>query len=116
MMAPIHVLKQDRTEVERRARSLMVKVRLQGKENAYPGELSGGQQQRVAIARSLALSPQVMLFDEVTSALDTELNVEVLKVMEAPAQRAMPMLLVTHEMAFARRVADQVVFMHKGKV
>ena len=83
---------------------------------AYPEQLSGGQQQRVAIARSLALSPQVMLFDEVTSALDPELTIEVLKVMEDLAGRGMTMVFVTHEMAFARRVADQVVFMHQGKV
>ena len=83
---------------------------------SYPEQLSGGQQQRVAIARSLALQPQVMLFDEVTSALDPELTSEVLAVMEDLARRGMTMISVTHEMGFARRVADLVVFMHQGKV
>jgi len=84
--------------------------------DAYPEQLSGGQQQRVAIARSLALSPQVMLFDEVTSALDPELTGEVLKVMEDLAERGMTMIVVTHEMGFARRVADQMLFLHESKV
>ena len=84
--------------------------------NNYPSQLSGGQQQRVAIARSLAMQPQLMLFDEVTSALDPQLTGEVLRVMEKLAADGMTMILVTHEMAFARKVADEVVFMHKGRV
>src|SRR5258707_1583455 len=110
------VKKQSRAAAKQRAAEVLRQVGLMDKLTAYPEQLSGGQQQRVAIARSLALAPQVMLFDEVTSALDPELTVEVLKVMEDLAQRGMTMVLVTHEMAFARRVADQVVFMHKGKV
>jgi polar amino acid transport system ATP-binding protein len=110
------VKKKTTAEAQRIAAEVLVLVGLADKTSAYPEQLSGGQQQRVAIARSLALSPQVMLFDEVTSALDPELTVEVLKVMEDLAQRGMTMVLVTHEMAFARRVADQVVFMHQGKV
>ena len=95
---------------------MLALVGLTDKRTAYPEQLSGGQQQRVAIARSLALSPQVMLFDEVTSALDPELTAEVLAVMEDLARRGMTMITVTHEMGFARRVADLVVFMHQGKV
>jgi polar amino acid transport system ATP-binding protein len=110
------VKKLARQEAARIASDVLAQVGLADKHAAYPEQLSGGQQQRVAIARSLALSPQVMLFDEVTSALDPELTVEVLKVMEDLADRGMTMVLVTHEMAFARRVADQVIFMHKGKV
>jgi polar amino acid transport system ATP-binding protein len=110
------VKKKTTAEAQRIAAEVLALVGLADKTSAYPEQLSGGQQQRVAIARSLALSPQVMLFDEVTSALDPELTVEVLKVMEDLAQRGMTMVLVTHEMAFARRVADQVVFMHQGKV
>jgi polar amino acid transport system ATP-binding protein len=109
------VKKQPKPEALRIASEVLALVGLADKRGAYPEQLSGGQQQRVAIARSLALSPKVMLFDEVTSALDPELTVEVLKVMEDLADRGMTMVLVTHEMAFARRVADQVVFMHKGK-
>jgi polar amino acid transport system ATP-binding protein len=109
------VKKQSKPEALRIASEVLELVGLADKRSAYPEQLSGGQQQRVAIARSLALSPKVMLFDEVTSALDPELTVEVLKVMEDLADRGMTMVLVTHEMAFARRVADQVVFMHKGK-
>ena len=92
------------------------KVGLEEKKNAYADELSGGQQQRVAIARSLAMSPSIMLFDEITSALDPELVGEVLLVLEAMARDGMTMLLVTHEMGFARRVAHRVVFMNQGKV
>jgi len=110
------VKKNSKPEALRIATEVLALVGLADKISAYPEQLSGGQQQRVAIARSLALSPQVMLFDEVTSALDPELTIEVLKVMEDLAGRGMTMVLVTHEMAFARRVADQVVFMHKGKV
>jgi polar amino acid transport system ATP-binding protein len=110
------VKKKTTAEAQRIAAEVLALVGLADKISAYPEQLSGGQQQRVAIARSLALSPQVMLFDEVTSALDPELTVEVLKVMEDLAQRGMTMVLVTHEMAFARRVADQVIFMHQGKV
>ena len=91
-------------------------VGLADKAEAYPEQLSGGQQQRVAIARSLAMQPKVMLFDEVTSALDPELTGEVLKVMENLAAEGMTMILVTHEMAFAREVADKVIFMHQGQV
>lgn len=98
------------------ARQALRRVGLEDKMQAYADELSGGQQQRVAIARSLAMSPRIMLFDEITSALDPELVGEVLKVLETMAGEGMTMLLVTHEMNFARRVADRVVFMHQGKV
>ena len=110
------VKKQSREEAKKRAAEVLALIGLTDKLSAYPEQLSGGQQQRVAIARSLALSPQVMLFDEVTSALDPELTAEVLAVMEDLARRGMTMITVTHEMGFARRVADLVVFMHKGKV
>jgi len=110
------VKKQSRNEARKRAAEVLGQVGLMDKIAAYPEQLSGGQQQRVAIARSLALAPQVMLFDEVTSALDPELKSEVLAVMEDLAKRGMTMITVTHEMGFARRVADLVVFMHQGKV
>ena len=97
------------------ARTLQ-QVGLADKAQAYPEQLSGGQQQRVAIARSLAMEPQVMLFDEVTSALDPQLTGEVLRVIEALAQGGMTMVLVTHEMEFAARVADTIIYMHEGKV
>ncbi|MFE1599522.1 amino acid ABC transporter ATP-binding protein [Methylobacterium sp. ID0610] len=116
MMAPIHVLGQDRREVEERARTLLRKVRLSGKEGSYPGELSGGQQQRVAIARSLAMRPDVMLFDEVTAALDPETVKEVLVTIRELAEEGMTCLLVTHEMAFAREVADHVYFTDRGVI
>lgn len=116
MMAPIKVLGQPRGEVEVRARSLLKKVRLEGKENAYPGELSGGQQQRVAIARSLAMNPQVMLFDEVTAALDPETVKEVLTVIKDLAAEGMTCILVTHEMGFAREVADMIYFTDRGVI
>ena len=103
-------------EAAKLAREALRKVGLEEKIGAYADELSGGQQQRVAIARSLAMSPTIMLFDEITSALDPELVGEVLLVLEAMAREGMTMLLVTHEMGFARRVAHRVVFMHQGKV
>ncbi|HEX3710873.1 MAG TPA: amino acid ABC transporter ATP-binding protein [Pseudolabrys sp.] len=114
MMAPIHVLKRDRKEVEAQALALIRKVRLEGKENAYPGELSGGQQQRIAIARSLAMNPDVMLFDEVTAALDPETVKEVLVTIRQLAEEGMTCVIVTHEMGFAREVADQVYFTDNG--
>jgi polar amino acid transport system ATP-binding protein len=98
------------------AHAVLQKVGLAEKIDAYPDQLSGGQQQRVAIARSLAMQPVLMLFDEITSALDPELVGEVLKVLEDMARDGMTMMLVTHEMGFARRVADRVVFMHHGKI
>ncbi len=110
------VKRQSRNAARQRAEEVLALVGLTDKRTAYPEQLSGGQQQRVAIARSLALSPQVVLFDEVTSALDPELTAEVLAVMEDLARRGMTMITVTHEMGFARRVADLVVFMHQGKV
>ena len=116
MMAPIQVLKQDRAEVEERARRLLRKVRLEGKENSYPGELSGGQQQRVAIARALAMNPLVMLFDEVTAALDPETKKEVLVAIRDLAAEGMTCILVTHEMGFAREVADRVYFTDGGVI
>lgn len=116
MMAPIKVLKQDRREVECRARSLLKKVRLEGKENNYPGELSGGQQQRVAIARSLAMNPDVMLFDEVTAALDPETVKEVLVTIKELAADGMTCILVTHEMGFAREVANHIYFTDHGVI
>jgi polar amino acid transport system ATP-binding protein len=116
MMAPIHVLKQDKAEVETRARVLIKKVRLEGKEESYPGELSGGQQQRVAIARSLAMNPDVMLFDEVTSALDPETVNEVLVTIRELAEEGMTCILVTHEMGFAREVANHIHFTDRGVI
>jgi polar amino acid transport system ATP-binding protein len=105
-----------RAEARELAHQVLAQVGLEEKLNAYPEQLSGGQQQRGAIARSLAMQPKVMLFDEVTSALDPELTGEVLKVIERLAADGMTMVLVTHEMAFARGIADQVMFMHHGKV
>lgn len=116
MMAPVHVLKQDRAEVEERARALLAKVGLAAKLAAYPGELSGGQQQRVAIARSLAMNPKVMLFDEVTAALDPETKKEVLVAIQDLAAEGMTCILVTHEMGFAREVADHVYFTDGGLI
>ena len=116
MMAPLLVLKEDQQSVLERAHELMAKVRLQGKENAYPGELSGGQQQRVAIARSLAMNPDVMLFDEVTAALDPETVKEVLVTIKELAQEGMTCILVTHEMGFAREVADHIYFTDHGVI
>ncbi|MGQ9369281.1 amino acid ABC transporter ATP-binding protein [Azospirillum sp. ST 5-10] len=114
--APVHVKREPRDTAVARARLLLGRVGLAAKENAYPGELSGGQQQRVAIARALCMEPRVMLFDEVTSALDPELVGEVLEVMRGLARDGMTMIIVTHEMAFARDVADRVVFMDGGVV
>ena len=116
MMAPMMVLKEDEKSVRDRAFELMAKVRLEGKENAYPGELSGGQQQRVAIARSLAMNPDVMLFDEVTAALDPETVKEVLVTIKDLAQEGMTCILVTHEMGFAREVADHIYFTDHGVI
>jgi polar amino acid transport system ATP-binding protein len=110
------VLKCSRPDAEARARKLLNRVGLSEKWDAYPAELSGGQQQRVAIARALAMEPKVMLFDEATSALDPELVGEVLDVMRSLAAEGMTMLVVTHEMGFARNVADRVVFMDGGRV
>src|SRR5262249_11717619 len=103
-------------QAKRIAGEVLEKVGLLDKRDAYPDQLSGGQQQRVAIARSLAMSPSVMLFDEVTSALDPELKAEVLKAMEQLAKDGMTMMLVTHELGFARSVANEVVFMHQGRI
>ena len=116
MMAPTLVLKENEEDVRHRAQDLMKKVRLEGKENAYPGELSGGQQQRVAIARSLAMSPDVMLFDEVTAALDPETVKEVLVTIKDLAQEGMTCILVTHEMGFAREIADHIYFTDNGVI
>lgn len=116
MMAPLKVLKQNKQDVETRARALLKKVRLEGKEHSYPGELSGGQQQRVAIARSLAMNPDVMLFDEVTAALDPETVKEVLVTIKDLAADGMTCILVTHEMGFAREVADHIYFTDKGVI
>jgi len=113
---PIHVLKVPRDEAVARGRDLLAKVGLADKADAYPAMLSGGQQQRVAIARALAMRPKVMLFDEPTSALDPELVGEVLQVMRALAEEGMTMIVVTHEMGFAREVADRVVFLHEGRI
>jgi polar amino acid transport system ATP-binding protein len=115
-LAPRVVKKISDRDARQIASDVLAKVGLSEKVNAYPDSLSGGQQQRVAIARSLAMNPDLMLFDEITSALDPELVGEVLKVLEALASQGMTMMLVTHEMGFARRCADRVVFMHQGKI
>jgi polar amino acid transport system ATP-binding protein len=116
MEAPIRVLGLSKHQAHQRAAELFEMVGLQGKESAYPRQLSGGQQQRVAIARALAMRPRIMLFDEVTSALDPELVGEVLSVLRRLAESGMTMLIVTHEMSFARDVSDRVMFMEKGRI
>lgn len=115
-MAPVQVLGEQLAPVRERALALLAKVRLAGKENAYPSELSGGQQQRVAIARALAMQPRVILFDEVTSALDPEMVSEVLTVIRELAQEGMTCVLVTHEMRFAGELADEVFFTDRGVI
>jgi general L-amino acid transport system ATP-binding protein len=115
-LAPIWVRRQPRREAERTAREYLERVRIPEQADKYPGQLSGGQQQRVAIARSLCMNPRVMLFDEPTSALDPEMIKEVLDVMVELAQEGMTMLCVTHEMGFARTVADRVIFMDGGEI
>ncbi len=114
--APVHVQKRDRKEVEKEAVELLAKIGLSGKENYYPQQLSGGQQQRVAIARALAMKPKMLFFDEPTSALDPELTGEILKVIRQLAAIKMTMVIVTHEMGFARDVADRVIFMDGGYI
>ena len=114
MIAPVNVLHKEDAEARRNGIELLERVGLGDKINEYPNKLSGGQQQRVAIARALAMNPRIMLFDEPTSALDPELVGEVLSVMKTLAESGMTMLVVTHEMGFAREVADRVVFMEKG--
>ena len=116
MEAPVSVLKKSKREVEEYSESLLEKVGLADRRNYFPSQLSGGQQQRVAIARVLAMEPQVMLFDEPTSALDPELVGDVLSVMRSLAEEGRTMLLVTHEMKFAREVSDRVIFLHNGRI
>jgi ABC-type polar amino acid transport system ATPase subunit len=115
-LAQVHVHKRGRAEARQRSLDLLTRVGLADRARAYPADLSGGQQQRVAIARALALDPAVMLFDEPTSALDPEMITEVLDVMTSLAQHGMTMIVVTHEMGFARRVASRVVFMDEGRL
>jgi general L-amino acid transport system ATP-binding protein len=115
-LAPVWVRKTPKKEAEEIAREFLKKVRIPEQAEKYPGQLSGGQQQRVAIARSLCMNPRVMLFDEPTSALDPEMISEVLEVMVDLAESGMTMLVVTHEMGFARQVADRVVFMDEGQI
>jgi polar amino acid transport system ATP-binding protein len=115
-LAPRVVRGMDQKSARKLAEAALVRVGLADKIDAYPDQLSGGQQQRVAVARSLAMQPQLMLFDEITSALDPELTGEVLKVLEQVAGEGMTMMLVTHEMGFARRVATRLIFMHEGRI
>ena len=114
--APVSVQKRDKDEVIKEARELLKKVGLEDKENAYPCQLSGGQQQRVAIARALAMKPQILFFDEPTSALDPEITAEILKVLRQLAEEKMTMVIVTHEINFAKMVADRVIFMDGGVI
>ena len=113
-LAPVRLGKWNAAEADQKARALLKRVGLEEKANVFPGKLSGGQKQRVAIARALAMNPQVLLFDEPTSALDPEMVGEVLEVMKELAQEGMTMLVVTHEMGFAREVSDRVLFMDEG--
>jgi len=115
-LAPMRVLHKPRWEAERTATELLERVGIGEQSHKFPGELSGGQQQRVAIARALAMEPKLMLFDEPTSALDPEMIQEVLDVMIALAQEGMTMVVVTHEMGFARNVADEIIFMDHGRI
>lgn len=116
MEAPLHVQKRPRAEVEAEARAMLEKVGIGAKADTYPAQLSGGQQQRAAIARALCIRPRVMLFDEPTSALDPELEVEVLRVIKLLADEGRTMILVTHDMDFARTVSDRVIFLHQGLI
>ena len=116
MDAPVSVQKQSKKEAEKEARRLLEKMGLGDKADAYPGSLSGGQKQRIAIARALAMNPDVMLFDEPTSALDPEMVGEVLEIMKELAESGMTMVVVTHEMGFAREVATRVVFINEGNI
>lgn len=116
MDAPISVQKRNPTEVEKEARALLDKMGLADKEDAYPYQLSGGQQQRVSIARALAMRPKILFFDEPTSALDPELTLEILKVIKELAEEKMTMVIVTHEMNFARDVSNRMIFMDKGVI
>ena len=115
-LAPMKLLKKSKAEAEEKALSLLERVGLKERANAYPSQLSGGQKQRIAIVRALCMEPQVMLFDEPTSALDPEMVGEVLDVMKQLAHEGMTMVVVTHEMGFAREVADRVLFMDEGKI
>ncbi len=114
--APVSVQKRDREEVKKEALALLKKMGLEGRENAYPYQLSGGQQQRVAIARALAMKPDILFFDEPTSALDPELTQEILKVIRQLAEEHMTMVIVTHEINFARKVSDRIIFMADGMI
>lgn len=114
--APVHVQKRDKEKVIQEARGLLKKVGLEDKEDAYPCQLSGGQQQRVAIARALAMQPKMLFFDEPTSALDPEITAGILKILRQLAQEKMTMIIVTHEIDFARKVADRVIFMDGGVI
>ena len=116
MIAPLRTLKLSKDEAKKRAKHFLKRVKIADQANKYPVQLSGGQQQRVAIARSLCMMPQVMLFDEPTSALDPEMINEVLDVMSELAQEGMTMICVTHEMGFAKKVADRIVFMDQGEI
>jgi ABC-type histidine transport system ATPase subunit len=116
MEAPLLVQKRERTEVEFEAREMLGKVGISSKAHSYPAQLSGGQQQRAAIARALCINPRVMLFDEPTSALDPELEVEVLRVIRLLAEEGRTMILVTHDMEFARTVAHRAIFLHLGRI
>jgi len=116
MEAPLIVQRRTRTEVEAEARAMLAKVGIGDKADNYPNQLSGGQQQRAAIARALCINPRVMLFDEPTSALDPELEVEVLRVIKVLADEGRTMVLVTHDMEFARSVSDHVIFLHQGRI
>ena len=115
-LAPIKLLKKDKAEAEKEARVLLKRVGLEEKADSYPSQLSGGQKQRIAIVRSLAMNPDVMLFDEPTSALDPEMVGEVLELMKELAKSGMTMVVVTHEMGFAREVATRVLFIDEGKL
>lgn len=114
--APVHVLKRDKKEMEEVASRLLKLVGLEGREKSYPAQLSGGQQQRVAIARALAMEPEILFFDEPTSALDPEITAGILKLLKELAAKKMTMVIVTHEIDFARKVADRVIFMDGGVI
>ena len=114
--APIHVQKKSKKEAEEKAMELLAQMGLADKADSYPCQLSGGQQQRVSIARALAMNPKILFFDEPTSALDPELTGEILKVIKQLAMEKMTMVIVTHEMSFAREVSDKIIFMDKGVI